>query len=265
MALSLTFAVASLSSSGTSQPSLSFRAGAVSAGDRVVVRLSHAQPKHRVRIFLVQADSLHLIDSATDPRLRTVGDIFTDGRGSGALAFKMPTVSPDVFGLLACCRAGRFVRGAGLLAIRSEPPPGFGVIGASGCSPPSPRNSSATPGGLSENEVFGTGVGGELWTLFILPSGSAWASSAMAAIQGVVNKQVKIVFKFDGGADGLYAVAPSGIRVQPIWGPEPHGSSNWARPGAEWGAGFLFDQPGCWRIHVKSGQSFGDIWLDVQS
>jgi hypothetical protein len=253
-----------LSSIAYSGPSLSVRTESVTSKDQVIARLSRAQPNHSVRVFLVTSQALQNVDSMQDPLLRTVGSIRTNRRGDGSLAFTMPVVPPDVFSLIACCSARRFVRGTGLLAVRAESPPGFGPLGSSGCAPASPRNTGATSG-LGENEVFGTGVGGELWTLFILPSDSAWASSTSAVIDGVVNKQVKIIFKFDDGAGSLYAVDPSGVQVKPVWGPESHGSSNWLRPGAEWGAGFVFDRPGCWRIHVSSGRSFGDAWLAVQS
>ncbi len=76
---------------------------------------------------------------------------------------------------------------------------------------------------------------------------------------------MKIVFKFDRLPGAFYAVAPDGTRTPPVSGPTPHGSSNWKRPGAEWGSQFLFTEPGCWDIHVAAGHKTGDIWLDVVS
>jgi hypothetical protein len=59
------------------------------------------------------------------------------------------------------------------------------------------------------------------------------------------------------------AIGPDGKVVEPVWGPNVHGGSNWIRqPGREWGAGFVFPEPGCWRIRVGSR---GDVWLLVRS
>jgi len=75
----------------------------------------------------------------------------------------------------------------------------------------------------------------------------------------------KIVFKMTSGVpQTFYAVAPDGTRVAPAW-MEAHGSSNWNRPGAEWGAGFVFDQAGCWRIHAGAVPHSGDIWFAILS
>lgn len=52
-------------------------------------------------------------------------------------------------------------------------------------------------------------------------------------------------------------------RAQWPWGPTFHQSSNWDRqPGTEWGAGFVFDRPGCWRIQVGA---WGALWLLIRS
>ncbi|MDX6324409.1 MAG: hypothetical protein QOK15_763, partial [Nocardioidaceae bacterium] len=49
----------------------------------------------------------------------------------------------------------------------------------------------------------------------------------------------------------------------PVWGPEAHSGSNWARPGEEWGTGFVFPTTGCWDLHVRSGGTTGDVWVKV--
>lgn len=144
-------------------------------------------------------------------------------------------------------------------ALPTPPPEGFGPLGAPGCAPPSPRN--------SEGEVFGTTIGGRFWALLAFnPSGSTSASHETASFDSLVGKEIKIVFKLTAGQPSrFYAVAPDGSRTNPFWGPTPHGSSSWDRQGQEWGAGFVFPQPGCWRIHASLGSTAGDIWLDVRS
>ncbi len=144
-------------------------------------------------------------------------------------------------------------------ATPTPPPATFGPLGAPGCAPPSPRN--------SEGEVFGTMSGGRLWALFgFNPSGATWASDTTASLDGLVGKEIKIVFKLTTGfPSSFYAVAPDGSRANPVWGPTPHGSSSWDRQGQEWGAGFVFAQPGCWRIHASAGSTAGNIWFEVRS
>ena len=84
--------------------------------------------------------------------------------------------------------------------------------------------------------------------------------------ESVVGKEEKIVFRMTSGIPTVFfAVAPDGTRVAPVWGPEPHLGSSWARPGAEWGAGFVFDVPGCWHIHAGGAPAQGDLWIDVRS
>jgi hypothetical protein len=150
-------------------------------------------------------------------------------------------------------------------ALPTPPPRSFGPLGAPGCAPPSPRNREGDA--LRRAEVYGTTIGGRFWALFAFnPSGATWASETTASFAGLVGKEIKIVFKLTGGQPtSFYAVAPNGSRTKPVSGPEPHGTSSWDRGGAEWGAGFVFGQTGCWRIHASAGSTAGDIWLDVRS
>ncbi len=136
------------------------------------------------------------------------------------------------------------------------PPEGFGPLGKPGCNPPSPRDPSTQ--GLVD--VFGTAVGGEeLWALPFLPAGASWASFDAAVFDGLVGKEVKIVFAMTTWHSPFRAVGPDGATVMPVWGPKGHSGSNWDRqPGIEWGAGFVFSAPGCWRIRAGA---VGDLWL----
>jgi hypothetical protein len=140
----------------------------------------------------------------------------------------------------------------------------FGPPGAQDCSPPSPRNQVRQ--GFLHAEVLGTATNARFWGLFaFLPNGATWASETDAELQDVLGKQMKVVFKFDEAPDSFYAIAPDGTRKVPDWGPHFHASSTWKRAGTEWGAGFTFDQAGCWQIHADAGTKAGDIWLDVVS
>jgi hypothetical protein len=147
-------------------------------------------------------------------------------------------------------------------SVATPQPAGFGPLGAAGCEPPSARN-RAGQRFPALGEVFGTGVGGQLWALFF---GGDWASAESAVLAGVVGKEVKIVFRITGsGTFDIAATAPGGTRIAPAWGPVFHPSSTWRRPGREWGTSFVFTQTGCWRIHATHGGVSGDVWLLVES
>lgn len=158
----------------------------------------------------------------------------TIARGRREIVVRFPKLPVDHY---------RLVRGRGTLAMRAAPPAGFASPGAVGCSPPSP-----TVG----DETFGTAAGAELWALDVQP---AFVSTI----------QKKIIFKLTRVYPHVfYAVAPDGRRVDPVWR-QAHSGSNWNRPGFEWGAAFIFDAPGCWRIHAGAWPAQGDLWLVVAS
>lgn len=139
----------------------------------------------------------------------------------------------------------------------TPPPPGYGPVGRRGCAPPSPANT-----GKGVHDVFGTARAGEqLWALPFVPEGGSWARPDAAVFDGLVGKEIKIVFAQTTYPNAFAALAPDGTQVQPVWGPTFHSGSNWGRPGYEWGAGFVFSQPGCWRITTRSA----DVWLLVLS
>jgi hypothetical protein len=211
----------------------------VSTGDTVVVRVDGAAPALRTPVYLSNL--------AGDVRR-----VETLARGQRRLVFRLPRLEADVWA--PAVRVGaRVVVGRGRLSVRALPPPGFGPVGAVGCSPPSPR---------SDHDVFGTAEGAQLWALpFAAPS-----FGSTATYDGVLAKETKIVFRMTSGVPTVFnAVAPDGARVDPVWGPTPHLGSSWNRPGAEWGAGFVFDVPGCWRIHAGGPPAQGDIWIEVRS
>jgi hypothetical protein len=159
----------------------------------------------------------------------------TIARGRRGITVRFPRLPVDHY---------RLVGGRGTLAVRAPAPPGFGPLGAADCSPPSPTDG---------RDIFGTSAGAQFWAL------PFWRADA------AVGKDVKTVFKLTSHVPTVfYAVSPDGRVVQPDWF-TVHGSSSWNRPGFEWGAGFTFDGPGCWRIHAGAFPAQGDLWLVVNS
>lgn len=121
------------------------------------------------------------------------------------------------------------------------------TLGALHCRPPSPITSSA----IGLPEVRGTTSGQtELWALLFQPL--------------VAKQELKIVWRMTGDGDiRVVAKGPQGASIQPKW-ITFHGSSNWSRPGAEWGTGFILPRSGCWNFHVSRGDASGDVWLLVK-
>jgi hypothetical protein len=78
------------------------------------------------------------------------------------------------------------------------------------------------------------------------------------------HEDVKIVWRMTGsGPLRLATVSPEGTAVALRWGPEPHGGSNYKRPGDEWGAGYVFTTPGCWHLRAQRTTGSADVWLEV--
>ena len=121
--------------------------------------------------------------------------------------------------------------------------------GASGCRPASPMDTRPDRG----LEVQGTGQGATLYGLVMTVSGAVRAG-----------EEVKIVWRMTGsGPLHLSSVSPDGTSRSPVWGPEPHGSSNYHRPGDEWGVGYQFPTPGCWHLRAERSVGSADVWLQV--
>ena len=93
---------------------------------------------------------------------------------------------------------------------------------------------------------------GEMWALLFFETAHT-------------NEDEKIAWRITGEGDEFHAEArnENGKVILPIWGPEYHGDSNWDRPGTEWGTGFNFPEPGCWKITVTRGVTTGEISLNV--
>ena len=109
-------------------------------------------------------------------------------------------------------------------------------------------------------EIRGTTNRGEMWVFGFGPS----AGPPMAVFDGLVSQPypLKWIWRMTGrGPLRIFATAPSGTRVNPVWGPTRHTGSNWVHPGGEWGTGWFFWEKGCWRIHATRGKTHGDVFL----
>ena len=117
-------------------------------------------------------------------------------------------------------------------------------------SPSCTGQSTKAPGGLTEIQ----GSGSEsLFGLVFAPY----------PLRGT-SETVKIVWRMTGsGPLSLWAVSPTGDRVAPEWGPEPHNGSSWNKPGDEWGSGFRFGSQGCWTVHAKRGSKTAQVEVSV--
>jgi hypothetical protein len=129
------------------------------------------------------------------------------------------------------------------------------ALGAPGCRPASP----VTVFDRFLAEVEGTGHGATLWGLLMFRH----------ALPARVGDQEKIVWRMTGTAWPLKlaAIGPDGTRHPLVWGPAAHlPGSNWPgknKPGDEWGAGYVFTEPGCWDLRAVRGGATADVWLDV--
>jgi hypothetical protein len=102
--------------------------------------------------------------------------------------------------------------------------------------------------------------GHEVWALFF----NTWPLPPGEAVRIPVNEEVKIVWRSTGdGSFTIHAEGPEGESIEPAWGPDPHGSSNWERPGKEWGTGWVFPSTGCWTFDVSHGDQAAEMVAEV--
>ena len=81
----------------------------------------------------------------------------------------------------------------------------------------------------------------------------------------VAGKEIKVVWRMTGSGDlTMTAAGPDGRTITPVWGPEPHTSSTFNRPGDEWGTGWVFPVAGCWAFHAtRTGGQTGVLAVRV--
>jgi hypothetical protein len=126
---------------------------------------------------------------------------------------------------------------------------------ATALRPPACRTPSPVTLGRGFPEVKGSSKRIQLWGLIMVDGPDNPVH---------VGNQVKIVWRITGSGElRLTSVAPDG-RSHPLqWGPDEHLSGTFRRPGQEWGAGYLFTQPGCWDLHAARGTATADVWLNI--
>lgn len=115
---------------------------------------------------------------------------------------------------------------------------------------------SCTASGLvaSDGAIQGDAANGELW---VLPPGP---------VPLLVGNEVKVVIRITGAGElTASAEGPGGERVAPNQPLAAHASSDFARPGDEWGVFFTFDRPGCWTVLLDRGTTTGSFKLSIQA
>jgi hypothetical protein len=98
-------------------------------------------------------------------------------------------------------------------------------------------------------EALATAAGGQVWALLF--NGFPFP----------LHRPVKIVWRITNSTTlHLSGTGPGGASASLSFF-EPHGTSNWERPGLEWGSGFVFPKPGCWDLHARGGPVSADLWV----
>jgi hypothetical protein len=113
-----------------------------------------------------------------------------------------------------------------------------------------PTDQLTGPAAKAEQQAVGDGA--TLWALF-------FATLPIAA-----GTEVKVVWRMTGNGEfSMSATGPDGTVVKPVWGPERHVSSDWQRPGEEWGTGWVFPTPGCWTLNAMRTTGSGYLTVRV--
>ena len=140
-----------------------------------------------------------------------------------------------------------------------------GCTGTAGSTHPAAARSSAqaSPGSCPASPIVMTAAGPEV-------HGAGHGASLFGLIMVTrplpirAGEDVKIVWRMTGqGSLRLGVVSPGGATARPTWGPELHSGSSYERPGEEWGAGYRFAQPGCWRLETARSRGSAQVWLRV--
>ncbi len=148
-----------------------------------------------------------------------------------------------LFVLLAACSPS-------ITATQTTPTPTVRPTSTTAVNANCPQASPVSSSKIGFPEVQGTASKNQqLWALLFQPM--------------VAKQELKIVWRMTGNGDmQIVALGPRGETIKPKW-MTYHGSSNWARPGAEWGTGFILPQSGCWDFHASRADTTGDVWMLV--
>lgn len=151
-------------------------------------------------------------------------------------------------------RSSGYIRGvAVLVALALSVGPGCSPDGSNNPAEATSASCVESPQVPPDHALRADAKGGEVWAL---PIGPFPAQSG---------ELLKIVWRVTGSGDpSVTAVAPDGSSHPPVNGPIAHASSNFDRPGEEWGTFFEFPEPGCWRLFVRRGEVEGvvRIWVE---
>ncbi|WP_431975996.1 hypothetical protein [Micromonospora haikouensis] len=134
---------------------------------------------------------------------------------------------------------------------RTEPAPQASASGRQQAESASPAADCPPTAQYTSRDLQGTGAGATLWAMLF-------------ATQVRAGTEVKVAWRMTGSGDlSIRATGPDGTVVQPVLGPDPHGGSNWDRPGDEWGTRWVFPSPGCWTIDATRTSGTGSLVLRV--
>jgi hypothetical protein len=79
-------------------------------------------------------------------------------------------------------------------------------------------------------------------------------------------EDLKIVWRMTGsGPLKLAAYDERGAKVPLAWGPEEHGGSTYQRPGDEWGSGYRFAAPGCYRLTARRTVGSAEVFVRIRA
>lgn len=147
----------------------------------------------------------------------------------------------------------------------------FVILTACGLTPSNPRHTSgqvATPTiqpACQPSQILTSNNGMPEIKGAMKSDGDVWA--LLFFDEARAEQNVKIVWRIRSTGTGksfeIRAQHIDGTVISPIWGPEYHSSSNWERPGDEWGTGFNFPKPGCWTLTISSAATVGEIRIEV--
>jgi len=121
---------------------------------------------------------------------------------------------------------------------------------AASCARPSP-----IAVGKQGPEITGRGRGAQLHGLIMVPHFPISAG----------RRSVKIVWRMTGSGPLKLAAYDAHGRKVPLAWIEPHGGSNYHRPGDEWGSGYHFLRPGCYRLTARRTVGSAEAWLRVRA
>ena len=137
----------------------------------------------------------------------------------------------------------------GIRSTSDDPSSQFEPLGGPNCNPSSPFEQWG--GGLAEVKATSSNI--EVWGLL-------WQIPPLT-----VDKETKMVWRVTGTGDFDIRAFQGNTQAELTWGPVLHESSDFERPGDEWGTAFTFPAPGCWEIEVSRGTDTAHVWVQVAS